>query len=135
MEAISAATPLLTPAQPAASPVRQAQTSFGDILTTIVGQANEQRQMADKAIARLHAGGEKNLHEAMIAMEKADITLPELRRKRGQRLSVTRHLPAAVNAVRAVDLRQGQLKPFIGHVPYLRAQYTPSLRHTSSIIS
>lgn len=75
MEAISATTPLLTPTLPAATPVRQAETSFGDILTTIVGQANEQQQVADKAIAKLHSGGEKNLHEAMIAMEKADITM------------------------------------------------------------
>jgi flagellar hook-basal body complex protein FliE len=27
------------------------------------------------AMQQLHGGGEKNLHEAMIAMEKADITL------------------------------------------------------------
>jgi len=75
MEAIHGITPLLTPAQPAASQVRQAETTFGDILTTMLAQTNEQQQNADQAIQQLHAGGEKNLHEAMIAMEKADISL------------------------------------------------------------
>ena len=75
MEAIHSIAPLLTPAEPAVSQVRQAETSFGDILTTMVEQTNEQQQRADQAIVQLHSGGEKNLHEAMIAMEKADVSL------------------------------------------------------------
>jgi flagellar hook-basal body complex protein FliE len=75
MEAIHNIAPLLNPVQPAASPVTQAETSFGDILKTMVAQTNEQQQNADLALQQLNAGGEKNLHEAMIAMEKADISL------------------------------------------------------------
>jgi len=75
MEAIQALAPLLTPAQPATSQVTQAATSFGDILTSLVAQTNGQQENADQAMQQLHAGGEKNLHEAMIAMEKADISL------------------------------------------------------------
>lgn len=75
MEAIHGIAPLLTPAEPAVSQVRQAQTSFGDMLTTMVEQTNAQQQHADQAIVQLHSGGEKNLHEAMIAMEKADVSL------------------------------------------------------------
>lgn len=75
MESIQALSPLLTPVQPANSPVTQAETSFGDILKTMVSQTAEQQLQADQAMQQLHAGGEKNLHEAMIAMEKADISL------------------------------------------------------------
>jgi flagellar hook-basal body complex protein FliE len=75
MEVIHSISPLLTTAQPATSHVAQAEATFGDILTNLVAQTNEQQQNADQAIQQLHAGGEKNLHEAMIAMEKADISL------------------------------------------------------------
>ena len=75
MEAIHGIGPLSTPTASVASPARQAATTFGDILSTIVADTNQQQQNADLAIQQLHGGGEKNLHEAMIAMEKADITL------------------------------------------------------------
>lgn len=75
METIQAVAPLLTQAQPAASPVAQAETSFGDILKNMVTQTSEQQRAADQAMQQVHAGGERNLHEAMIAMEKADISL------------------------------------------------------------
>ena len=75
MEAIHNIAPMLNPVQPTASPVIQAETSFGDILKTMVAQTNEQQQNADLALQQLNTGGEKNLHEAMIAMEKADISL------------------------------------------------------------
>jgi flagellar hook-basal body complex protein FliE len=75
MEAIQSISSLLTPQQPAASQVARAEASFGDILTNLVAQTNEQQHNADQAIRQLQTGGEKNLHEAMIAMEKADISL------------------------------------------------------------
>jgi len=61
-----------TPAVPAA---RQAETNFGDILGAIVADTSQQQHNADMAMQHLHGGGEKNLHAAMIAMEKADIAL------------------------------------------------------------
>lgn len=75
MDALNAVTALQQPVQPAGSPLRQAETSFGDILTTMVRQTNTLQQAADQAIQQVHAGDEKNLHAAMIAMEKADISL------------------------------------------------------------
>ncbi len=75
MEPLSGISPLTTQAQPAASPVRQAGATFGDMLTDLLAQTSEQQQNADRAIQQLHAGGEQNLHEAMIAMEKADISM------------------------------------------------------------
>jgi len=75
MEAIHGITPLPAQVQPAVSSIRQAETTFGDLLAAVVGQTNEQQQNADQAIQQVQAGGEKNLHEAMIAMEKADISL------------------------------------------------------------
>ncbi len=75
MEAIQAVVPALAPAQPTASPVAQVESSFGDLLKTMVAQTNEQQQAADQALQQVHSGGEKNLHDAMISMEKADISL------------------------------------------------------------
>ncbi|WP_310598953.1 flagellar hook-basal body complex protein FliE [Desulfobulbus sp.] len=75
MEAIQGIGPLTTPAASAASPTRQAATTFGDILGAMVENTSQQQQKADLAIQQLHNGGERNLHEAMIAMEKADISL------------------------------------------------------------
>ncbi|MCL2789986.1 MAG: flagellar hook-basal body complex protein FliE [Desulfobulbus sp.] len=75
MEAIQGIGLLATPAAPAASPSRQAETAFGDILKTMIADTNQQQHDADMAIQQLHSGGEKNLHAAMITMEKADISL------------------------------------------------------------
>lgn len=75
MEAIQNIAPIVTQATTSSSPVSQAENSFGDILKTMVAATNEQQQSADLAIQQLHGGGEKNLHEAMISMEKADISM------------------------------------------------------------
>ena len=75
MNAIQAATAAIAPAQPATSATKELTTTFGDLLTTLVSQTNSQQQQADQAIQQLHAGGEQSLHEAMISMEKADISL------------------------------------------------------------
>jgi flagellar hook-basal body complex protein FliE len=63
------------PAQPNPSPTAQVERSFGDMLSTLIGETNQRQQEADQAIQQLHAGGEQGLHEAMIAMEKSDISL------------------------------------------------------------
>jgi flagellar hook-basal body complex protein FliE len=75
MEAIHGIGPLATPAAPAISPARQAETTFGDIFEAMVANTNQQQRNADMAVQQLHGGGERNLHEAMIAIEKADISL------------------------------------------------------------
>lgn len=45
------------------------------MLTAMIGHTNALQQAADQAVEQVHAGDEKNLHAAMIAMEKADISL------------------------------------------------------------
>lgn len=75
MESLQALTPALLPAQPAGSVTSQVETSFGDMLSSMVAQTNQLQQQADQAIEQLHTGGQQNLHESMISMEKADISL------------------------------------------------------------
>ena len=76
MESIQNISSLATPLQAKqTSTISQVETSFGDILKNMVAETNQQQQNADQAIQQLHSGGEKNLHGAMISMEKADISL------------------------------------------------------------
>jgi flagellar hook-basal body complex protein FliE len=75
MNTIQNIAPVAMPVQAKASAVTQVETSFGDILKNMVTETNQQQQIADQAIQQLHTGGEKNLHGAMISMEKADISL------------------------------------------------------------
>ena len=75
MNALQALTTQLTPTESTASATKQVTSSFGDLLNTMVSQTNAQQQQADLAIQQLHAGGEQSLHDAMISMEKADISL------------------------------------------------------------
>ncbi len=65
----------LNPTQTKASETTEATTTFKDMLGDMVSTVHNQEQQADRAIQQLHTGGEKNLHEAMISMEQADITL------------------------------------------------------------
>jgi len=74
MEPIQALTTTLVPAQPTGSAASQVETSFGDILSNMVTKTNALQQQADQEIEQLHAGGEQSLHEAMLSMEKADIS-------------------------------------------------------------
>lgn len=75
MNAIQSLTTQLPPAQPATSATKELSSSFGELLSTMVSQTNAQQQQADQAVQQLHAGGEQSLHDAMITMEKADISL------------------------------------------------------------
>ncbi len=76
MESIQSISSIATPVQTKqTSTISQVETSFGDILKNMVAETNQQQQNADQAMQQLHSGGEKNLHGAMISMEKADISL------------------------------------------------------------
>ncbi len=57
------------------SEVGQAEQSFTKMLSGIVGNVEQQQQAADTAVKQVTAGTAKNLHEAMIAMEQADISI------------------------------------------------------------
>ncbi len=75
MEAIKGIALAPTQTTRPATDVAQAESSFGNILQSLVASADTRQQDADQAMQQLHAGGEKNLHDAMLAMEKADISL------------------------------------------------------------
>lgn len=57
------------------SDVAEAEQNFTKMLSGIVSEVAGQQKTADAAVQQLHAGGAKNLHEAMIAMEQADISI------------------------------------------------------------
>ena len=65
----------LTPT-PAAGAVQQAPASgFAEAFKNAVEQVNEAQKGADQAIQKVATGESHNLHETMIALEKADISL------------------------------------------------------------
>ena len=54
---------------------KAAASGFADSLNSAISQVNKAQVDADRAIEQLHSGEQKNLHEVMITMEKADISL------------------------------------------------------------
>lgn len=48
--------------------------SFGEMLNQSLEKVNEAQANADRAVKELVAGRNKNIHETMLAMEKADMS-------------------------------------------------------------
>jgi flagellar hook-basal body complex protein FliE len=48
---------------------------FGDLLQKAIAEVNDTQVKADQAVEQLHTGQAKNIHEVMIALEKADISM------------------------------------------------------------
>ena len=48
---------------------------FGNLLESAVNKVNDFQKVADKDIENMLTGKNKNIHETMIAMEEADISL------------------------------------------------------------
>ena len=64
------------PMRPAdSSEVSKAKSGFGDILTSTIEQVNRDQISGDQAIQKLQAGDASHLHEVMIAVEEADVSL------------------------------------------------------------
>jgi flagellar hook-basal body complex protein FliE len=60
----------------AASEVGEAgSSSFADMLKSSVNKVNEMQVQSDAAIGELVAGRSKNIHETMLAIERADTSL------------------------------------------------------------
>ena len=57
------------------SPVNDMGQKFGDVLKNSIEQVNNAQVVADKAAQQVVAGETKNLHEAMIKLEEADISM------------------------------------------------------------
>lgn|SRR5690554_5542409 len=75
MKEIALITPLQGVGPTVASPASRAASGFEETLKKVVSEVNRAQVESDRAVESLHAGGTKNLHEVMIAMEKADISL------------------------------------------------------------
>jgi flagellar hook-basal body complex protein FliE len=68
---------LQSPAQaikPAGKDPGKPQGAFGDMLKQAVTEINQLQNNADKAITSVQLGLSGNIHEAMIALEKADLS-------------------------------------------------------------
>ena len=48
--------------------------SFGEALSGAIGKVSELRNEADQAVHELATGQNKDIHQTMIAMEKADVS-------------------------------------------------------------
>ncbi len=57
------------------SPVSDMGHKFGEVLKNSIEQVNNAQVVADKAAQQVVAGETKNLHEAMIKLEEADISM------------------------------------------------------------
>jgi len=53
----------------------KAAPGFQEALKGAISEVNRLQGDSDRAMQELHAGGSKNLHEVMVAMEKADISM------------------------------------------------------------
>jgi flagellar hook-basal body complex protein FliE len=55
-----------------------ATQSFGDFLATSLSKVNQIQQQANVSMEKLASGQSKNLHETMIAVEKAEIAFKQM---------------------------------------------------------
>ncbi|NTV14037.1 MAG: flagellar hook-basal body complex protein FliE [Desulfobulbaceae bacterium] len=58
-----------------AAPVKPVGEGFADVLKTAVSQVNDSQVAANSAIEKFQTGETRDLHEVMITMEKADISM------------------------------------------------------------
>ncbi len=75
---------LLRPADTSA--VSTAKSGFGDIMKSTIEQVNQAQNRGDQAIEQLNTGSAESLHEVMIAVEEADISLKMLVQMRNKAL-------------------------------------------------
>ncbi len=63
---------------PDSHPVAKMESNFADMIKSSIKQTAETEQQSNIAIEKLESGEAKNLHEVMISMEEADISLKML---------------------------------------------------------
>jgi flagellar hook-basal body complex protein FliE len=64
----------LTPSIKGKQTPEKIDTSFGAVLKGTIDQVNQVQMEADQAIKELAAGNEKDIHQTMIALEKAEVS-------------------------------------------------------------
>jgi flagellar hook-basal body complex protein FliE len=65
----------------------QNSASFGNMLAQSLKEVNRLHMEADEAVENLAAGKQKNIHETMIALEKADVAFQLLMQVRNKIIS------------------------------------------------
>ena len=78
---------LLPPKISDTSEISKSAAGFSDMLSSMMGKVNEQQVTGDQAIEKLQSGEAKHLHEVMIAVEEADISLRMLVQMRNKALT------------------------------------------------
>jgi len=78
---------LLPPKSPDTSAIAKSSAGFEDMLTSMLSKVNDSQRTGDQAITQLQSGDAKHLHEVMIAVEEADISLRMLVQMRNKALS------------------------------------------------
>lgn len=69
------------------SAVTKSSNAFGDMLTDMVSKTNDAQASGDKAIENLQSGKAQHLHEVMIAVEEADMSMRMLVQLRNKALT------------------------------------------------
>lgn len=77
----------LTLQQADSHPVAKAESDFSKVIKSTINQVVNAEQHSEKAIEELQSGEAKNLHEVMISVEKADISLKMLVQFRNKALT------------------------------------------------
>lgn len=66
--------------------------TFGDLLVDKINEANSAIKVADSEVQNLVAGRTKNIHGAMIALEKADVSFKMLMQVRNKMIDAYREI-------------------------------------------
>jgi flagellar hook-basal body complex protein FliE len=75
---INSGAPPLPLQQVSKNSIEEAGSTFGNIIKDTIAQTVSAEQQSEKAIEGLASGQARNLHEVMISVEKADISLKML---------------------------------------------------------
>ncbi|HRT27963.1 MAG TPA: flagellar hook-basal body complex protein FliE [Syntrophales bacterium] len=78
--------PALTPVEPGKAEKEGSgtQTPFGTVLKKTIKDINDLQIKADQAIAKVEVDNSASIHEAMIALEKADISFKAMMQVRNK---------------------------------------------------
>ncbi len=69
------------------STVGKAEKSFGDVITNLIDQTNNAENNSNQAIHELETGKAESLHEVMLKVEEADISLRMLVQMRNKAIT------------------------------------------------
>lgn len=78
---------LMPPEARDTSAVSKNAAGFADMLTSMMGKVNAAQVTGDEAVVKLQSGEAKHLHEVMIAVEEADVSLRMLVQMRNKALT------------------------------------------------